>query len=710
MTTITERQWVNYYGFQRFPFDRPEAGNEEFARPDFLSSCFVEPRGFERVLGQADSPTTSLLFAARGTGKTACRVMMDYYCQYGSARLSSPETDEPNYVLSIPHIRLDNVRDLARTSTPKGLPIEIFLDHHVVEIMRQAVPAFVDMMARHTAFIEKFKGLSKSDFIDLSLYLVSYSTYLTSSQKEFLRDLDIDLSLQSLEPLPLHHLEQWSKLVTKIGIKSSYVLVDGVDEIMESAGDPSYAHNMIRPLLTHLRLMDGTHHLALKFFLPSDMEQPVLSDRAFRSDRGFVIERIRWRDEDLIRILRERLNVLRRADFEIRDRTAAGFDTLCVPELRGEIERNLAQNANGNPRYLMNLCSQMVISHCARAIDGQDDPFQLNREDYFAAMEYVKFRYRNLSSILSDAEKETIPPSKASDQEPAVYEVGQIIDSKYEVRKLMPPGAAGQVYGVYDDVFERMCALKIFNNSALSADSFKTEARLLLNISHPNIVQVYDWGVLKKSGRFYLISEFVDGDELTSHTNPGNLLPRPRAIQVILDLLSALEYLHPNTDRLNELRDKLLRFEVDEKDYEEYSRLREYGLFHRDIKPSNMILSPNGVKLIDFNIASRAVTVGQTLWGTIGYMLPEIGSTPWTADGDLFATGIVLYELITGYHPYPDRRPMSDTLPANPIQYIADLAPELCDIMMRAASCDPQRRYHSARRFKQDLLKLGENE
>ena len=51
MTTISESQWVDYFGFQRFPFDRPEAGNEEFARPDFLASCFVEPRGFERVFG-----------------------------------------------------------------------------------------------------------------------------------------------------------------------------------------------------------------------------------------------------------------------------------------------------------------------------------------------------------------------------------------------------------------------------------------------------------------------------------------------------------------------------------------------------------------------------------------------------------------------------------------------------------------------------------
>jgi serine/threonine protein kinase len=296
----------------------------------------------------------------------------------------------------------------------------------------------------------------------------------------------------------------------------------------------------------------------------------------------------------------------------------------------------------------------------------------------------------------------------AEEQEPAVYEIDQFIDGKYEVRKLMPPGGAGQVYAAYDDVFERMCAVKIFNNSGISEDSFKTEARLLLNLHHPSIVQVYDWGVLKKSKRFYLTSEFVDGDELTKYANPGNLLPLPEVIQVILDLLSALEYLHPNTERLDELRDKMRKGAVDEAEYEEYSGLREQGLFHRDIKPSNLVLSPTGVKLIDFNIASRAVTVGQTFSGTVGYMLPEIGFMPWSSDGDLFATGIVLYELVTGYHPYPNRRPMSDETPADPLQYVPNLGPELADIMKKAVSCDPETRYHSARRFKQNLLKASE--
>lgn len=729
MTTITESQWVNYFGFQRFPFDRPEAGNEEFARPDFLASCFVEPRGFERVFGQADSPVTSLLFAARGTGKTACRVMMDYYCQNGLARTSSQKSNQSHYVLSVPHIRLDNVLNIARRSQNVVSPIILF-EHHAIEIMRQAVPVFVEMIAKNTDFSNNLKDLSRPDFEDISLFLIFYSTYLSSTQKEFLRDLGVETPpldgampglegqksihnrLPTWEPVlfqqrleeasPLDHLGRWAKLVKMVGIKSTYILVDGVDELMESADSPSNAHLLIRPLLTNLRLMDETPHLALKFFLPSDMEPSVLTDSAFRTDRGFIIEKIQWREEDLIKILRERLNVLRLADYDLRDRTAAGFSALCVPEMRGEIEANLAQVSNGNPRYLMNLCSQMVAHHCSREIDGQDDPFLLNQEDYYSAVEFVMARYRNLSSLLEELTRKKTEP-KDDGQEPAVFINGQLIDDKYEVRKQLPPGASGQVYCVYDEVLERMCALKIYNNSETAIDSFKNEARLLLKLDHPHIVKVYSWGILKQSKRFYLLSEYVDGTELTRYTLPGHLLPRQKAIEAVLELLSALEYLHPDTERLEELKKKMREGEVDQQEYDEYSKLNEHGLIHRDIKPSNVVLSSQGIKLIDFNISSRAITVGNTFAGTIGYMLPEIGMTRWSVDGDLFATGIILYELLTGYHPYPDRQPFADTIPSNPLQVMPDLNSELTDIMLRAVSCDSKLRYHSARQFKSDL-------
>jgi hypothetical protein len=735
MTRITESQWVNYFGFQRFPFDRPEAGNEEFSRPEFLASCFVEPKCFERVFGQADAPVTSLLFASRGTGKTACRVMMDYFCKNGQVRQGGTHPEQKDYILSVPHIHLDQVIDLARQASASSGNFTILVEHHAEEILRQAIPAFVDLVARAPELSEKVKELSSQDVQDLGWLIARYSHYLSLPQAGFLYLLGINplnevrpamgfleasgasakpppwqniLLQQRMHASPLRHLEQWCGLVRRVGILATYALVDGVDEVMESAESPQNAYHAVRPLLANLHLMDSTSYFALKFFLPSDIEPYLRDDSAFRSDRGFVIEKLEWREEDLVKILRERLNVLRRADYESRDRTAAGFDALCVPDLRGEIEQDLVQKANGNPRYLMNLCSQMVAAHCAREIEKQDDPFQLNREDYLYAIEVTKFRYHRLSSILKDLKSEEVQQSKYLEQEPALFKIGQMLDAKYEVRQVLPPGAAGQVYCVYDEVFERMCALKIFNNSSISMDSFRNEARSLLKISHPSIVQVYGWGVLKQSGRFYLISEFVDGKELTGYTNPGNLLPIQKAIQVILELLSALEYLHPNVDRLNELRSKMQETEIDQEEYEEFSRLKEQGLFHRDIKPSNLVLSPNGVKLIDFNIAAKATTAGQTFIGTEGYMLPETGIMRWSADGDLFATGIVAYELVTGHHPYPDRHPAVDIPPTNPLQYNSGLGPKLVGIILKAVSCDPKQRYHSARQFRQDLLDLND--
>jgi hypothetical protein len=385
MTIVTESQWLEYFGFERFPFDRPEAGNEEFARPEFLASCFVEPRGFERVFGQADSPVTSLLFAARGTGKTACRVMMDYYCRNGLARLNSPRSGEANFVLSIPHIRLDNVREIARQSANNS-PFQISLEHHVHEIMRRAVPAFVELIAGNVTLADKVGNLSATVLKDLYFYIALYSQYLTAQQKEFLMDLGIgNLSLRrnaSMQPvIHMENLEKWAKLMTMAGIKSTYVMIDGVDELMESASDPHYAYSLVRPLLDNLRPTE-INHLALKFFLPSDLEPMLASDSDFRPDRVSVIERIEWKKDDLVKILRERLNILRQSGDKLRDRTAAGFDALCSPGLRGQVEENMISIVKENPRRLMNFCASMITSHCSRDISSGDDLYYLNRQDF----------------------------------------------------------------------------------------------------------------------------------------------------------------------------------------------------------------------------------------------------------------------------------------------------------------------------------------
>jgi hypothetical protein len=409
MARISQSQWIEYYGFQRFPFDRPEAGNEEFSKPAFLAACFVEPDCFERVLGVTDLPVTALLWAQRGIGKTACRVMVDYYCQEGKVPVGSSE----NYVLSVPHIHLHRPLELARASGMKGTPATVLVEHHALEILARAMPALVKLIATQSSIRDAVSSLPLKIRQDLGWLIFRYRYNLATIQAEFLRQLGIWLPTEdkiaigySVEeksgererPLPdvdalreswlllspLDHLAQLAQLVRKLGIQATYVLVDGVDEFTEAAGDPKQAYQVIRPLLTNLRLMDSTPHLALKFFLPSQVEPFIMSDPAFRQDRGFIREHLRWEDETLIEILRRRLDALKVGTQE--DRLVAGFNALCVPELQGRIEQDLVKAAQGNPRHLLLLCGLMVTAHCTRNIQGQEDPYQLNREDWQTAL------------------------------------------------------------------------------------------------------------------------------------------------------------------------------------------------------------------------------------------------------------------------------------------------------------------------------------
>lgn len=415
MTRISESQWVEYFGFQRFPFDRPEAGNEEFSRPDFLATSFVEPSCFERILGQADAPVTALLFAARGTGKTACRVMVDYYCQEGNLPpQSTGGLAQLNFVLSVPHIQLHRLLERARADITVGTQPIVLVEHHVVEILSRAMPALVDLIATQPIIRNVVSSLPLTTRHDLRWLIFHYRYNLATIQADFLRQIGLWLPVEYRrspvgfpveginsereQPLlgitelqrgwsvlsPLDHLTKLAELVREIGIRSTYVLVDGVDEFTEAAGDPQEAYRVIRPLLTTLRLMDSTPHLALKFFLPNQVEPLILSDLAFRQDRGFIIERLQWEDETLIEILRRRLDALKRDSQE--DRLVTGFDALCVPELRGQIENDLARWAQGNPRYLMILCGLIVTAHCSTEVSEQEDPYQLNRRDVEVAL------------------------------------------------------------------------------------------------------------------------------------------------------------------------------------------------------------------------------------------------------------------------------------------------------------------------------------
>lgn len=422
MPLVSESQWLTYNRLQRFPFERPEASNEG---SEFLASCFVEPDNFSAILGKADSPTTALLFAARGTGKTACRVMVDYFCRIGNIPIGGGQNT--SHVLSIPHTKLHLIaRETDLFDSGYHIQSNRLVDDHVREILRQAMPSLSDLLATSPDVNDAVRNFSPALKKDLGWLVLSYDKELSRPQRVFLRELlgdpfqryindkgqqedlvppspwdDIAFNAKR-EASPLDHLSQFTDLLHQIGIPATYVLVDGVDEYMETAADPEKAYQLIRPLLGTLQLMDKTPHLALKFFLPDSIEPLIQADPAVRLDRGFTFQTIHWADNDLIEILRRRIDAVKREEYKDVDRSVTGFEALCVPELRGQIEREMARESEGNPRHLIVLAGLMVHAHFDREIADQENPYQLNRRDWQIALELYKSRVRQHNFIVEE--------------------------------------------------------------------------------------------------------------------------------------------------------------------------------------------------------------------------------------------------------------------------------------------------------------------
>jgi len=265
------------------------------------------------------------------------------------------------------------------------------------------------------------------------------------------------------------------------------------------------------------------------------------------------------------------------------------------------------------------------------------------------------------------------------------------VDGRYQIVARIAAGGMGEVYRAHDPVLDREVALKILHPSLADdpgfIERFRREARSAAMLSHPNIVAVHDWG--ETQGTYFMVMEFVRGPNLRAILMRDGTLQPAQAVDVVQKVLAALEHAHVQ------------------------------GIVHRDIKPENVMIraSDGEPKVADFGLArafadSRVSQAPGTVTGTVQYLAPEqiegLSADPRT---DLYAVGIVLYELLTGQVPFSGEtsvaiayKHLRERVPppshANPMVPVA-----LDRVVLNATERDRERRTPDARTMRADLAR-----
>jgi len=268
-------------------------------------------------------------------------------------------------------------------------------------------------------------------------------------------------------------------------------------------------------------------------------------------------------------------------------------------------------------------------------------------------------------------------------------EPSRTLADRYELLGHIARGGMADVYEARDTLLGRRVAVKVLHSQFSSDEAFvkrfRREAQAAANLSHPNIVGIYDWG--QEGATYFIVMELVEGRSLRDVLREeGPLLPR-RAIEISAEVAAALSVAHRS------------------------------GLVHRDIKPGNMLLAADGtVKVTDFGIArawddSSELTKTGAVIGTATYFSPEQAQgSPADERSDIYALGVVMYEMLTGRPPFSGESPVAvayqhvSSLAAQPSLDNPDVPPELDGIVMRALDKDPDGRFQTADDMRHSLL------
>ena len=215
--------------------------------------------------------------------------------------------------------------------------------------------------------------------------------------------------------------------------------------------------------------------------------------------------------------------------------------------------------------------------------------------------------------------------------EPGAATEGRRLGGRYRLEALLATGGMGEVWAARDLLLDRAVAVKVLGGALAgdgrAAERLRREARAAARLEHPSIARVLDLG--EQDGRPYLVMELLAGESLAARIDRARAMAPPEAARVVAAVADALEAAHRG------------------------------GVVHRDVKPGNVFLTSDGeVKVLDFGIASAAgeaaLTTGEMV-GTPAYLAPErVLGHPATPAADIYALGVVLYELLAGRRPFDD--------------------------------------------------------
>lgn len=271
--------------------------------------------------------------------------------------------------------------------------------------------------------------------------------------------------------------------------------------------------------------------------------------------------------------------------------------------------------------------------------------------------------------------------------------VGKRLDGRYEIREIIGVGGMAVVYKAYDNIDDRIVAIKILKEEFLANEEFrrrfKNESKAIAVLSHPNIVKVYD--VSFGDRLQYIVMEYIEGITLKEYIEQQKVINWKEAVHFTTQILRALQHAH------------------------------DKGIVHRDVKPQNIMLLQNGnIKVTDFGIArfsrGETRTMTESAIGSVHYISPEQARGEITDDkADIYSVGVVLYEMITGKLPFESDSAVSVAImqlqneAVHPREINPQIPVGLEQITLRAMQKNIKDRYQSAAEMLLDLDEFRRN-